>query len=330
MSSSGVPPGKDAAILKRAWWRIEPWFEKLNGLLVLLGPKAYIGAHWPWPRQKPYQRKSLILRPPGGGIGDELMCLPVFEEIKRRNPSCRITFMTRHPDFFKGHPAIDEVLQGGPDSPGLRLVYHHALPPPRPLMTLMAECVGMEASFDRIHPPPVTPSEKIRDRIDAICAPFIAVQPLASNWTTNKSWPLEYWRSVIQALGASHLVVEVGNRPAFAPGDFDGNFLSLAGETGLADFAYLISRSRLFIGSSSGGMHVANAYNVDSVIVFGGYEAPEGYNYPRTTAFYSPVPCAPCWRRTCPYDLKCLRAITPDQVIAAAERMLSSHPGPSS
>ena len=110
------------------WWRIEPAARRMNGVIARLGSKAFVTLRWPWPMRKPFQRPSLVLRPPGGGIGDELMCLPIIEEIKRRNPSCRITFMTRHPEFFEKHPAIDEARQGGPDSPGLRMIYHHFVP----------------------------------------------------------------------------------------------------------------------------------------------------------------------------------------------------------
>jgi ADP-heptose:LPS heptosyltransferase len=262
------------------------------------------------------------LRPPGGGIGDELMCLPVIEEIKRRNPACQITFMTRHPEFFQAHPAIDEARQGGPDSPGLRLVYHHALPPPRPLMSHMAECVGIIGNFEKINPPRFESSASIRSRTEGLPQPLIVIQPLSSRWTTNKNWPLESWRALIEELLKEGTVLEVGTEPAFPPGTFPQGFVSMAGETSLEDLAYVISRARLFIGPSSGGMHLANASGVKSVIIFGGYEAPGGYDYPFAAALYTPVDCAPCWRHDCPYDLKCLRAITPERVALEARRAL--------
>jgi ADP-heptose:LPS heptosyltransferase len=270
--------------------------------------------------RKPYQRDSLILKPVGGGIGDELMCLPVFEEIKRRNPACRITFVTRRPDFFREHPAIDAVCEESPRA--LTLAYHYALPPPRPLMTLMSECAGIIGDFTKINAPPLRPSDEVRALIDALPRLPVVIQPLASQWTTNKSWPLESWELLIRDLLKDGPVLEIGTEPAFPAETFPPGFVSMAGRTTIEDLAYVISRARLFIGPSSGGMHLANAYGVKSVIIFGGYESPEGYHYPFASALYTPVECAPCWRQTCPYNLKCLRAITPERVASEARRAL--------
>jgi ADP-heptose:LPS heptosyltransferase len=259
----------------------------------------------------------------GGGLGDELMCLPIFEEIKRRNPGCRITFVTRRPDFFKHHPAIDEARAHTSNPPGLRLGYQYVVPPVRSLMTHMAECVGIIARFEKINPPPLDPSREIIAEVDALRQPIIVIQPLAGGWTTNKNWPLSSWRALITELLREGTVVETGTEPAFPSGTFPENFVSVAGRTPLPDLAYVISRANLFIGPSSGGMHLANAYGVPSVIIFGGYEAPVGYDYPFKAALYSPVECAPCWRRDCPYDIKCLRAITPEQVLTEARKALA-------
>ena len=95
-------------------------------------------------------------------------------------------------------------------------------------------------------------------------------------------------------------------------------FHSFAGATTLEEFAWIISQAAVFVGPSSGGMHLANAFQVRSVIIFGGYESPEGYQYPRTQAFDSAVSCAQCWLTTpCPYKLKCLTAIHPEDVFRA-------------
>jgi ADP-heptose:LPS heptosyltransferase len=304
------------------WWKIEPLVRRLNGLLIRLGPQAYIAIRWPRPMRKPFERPRLILKAPGGGIGDELMCLPVIEEIKRRNPACHITFVTRHAAFFKPHPSIDETLPAEPRSPGLRLVYHHLLPPPRPLMTMMAECVGIIGRFEKINPPPLDPPAAMKPRLDAMPRPLVAIQPMSSRWTTNKNWPAEHWRELIERLLERYSVIEVGTESLFPTHDFGPRFQSLAGATTLEEFAWVIKEADLFIGPSSAGMHLANAYGVRSVIVFGGYESPGGYDYPDSTAFYSPIFCAPCWRVTCPFHLECLWAIKPDAVFQAATGLL--------
>ena len=306
-------------------WQIARFKLLVNGLLTRLGPRVFIAVHWPWPLRKPYQRKRLRLQASGGGIGDELMCTPIFSEIKRRNPGCHITFITRFPDFFRAHPDLDEVVlsDGTPDRSAIRFAYHYMIPPPRPLMSLMGECVGLAMNFDRLTPPPITPSSEIREALKSTGRQRVVIQPRSSRWTTNKNWPEEKWRALIGLLASRFEVIEVGHDPLFAEGEFGNHYRSFAGKTDLTDLAYIISQADLFIGPSSGGMHLANAFKVKSVILFGGYESPEGYRYPQTRSFYTPVPCAPCWKRSCPYDIQCLRAIEPENVFAAGLSLLA-------
>ena len=62
-------------------------------------------------------------------------------------------------------------------------------------------------------------------------------------------------------------------------------------------------------------MHIAAAVHTPSVVIVGGYEHPTNAHYAGNVEFYTAVPCAPCWLRApCPFDLKCLRAITSAQV----------------
>ncbi len=280
---------------------------------------AYIRWRWPWPLRKPYARAALRLCSLGGGVGDELMCTPVFREIRRRNPQCRITFLSRYPEMFRANPhlAAVELFSAEGSRGALVLSYLPVLPPLRPLITLMGECVGLEMSATQLDPPMVEPTAEVRARIAALAGPRIVVQPRASQWTPNKAWPAESWRELIGQLTERFEVIEVGTQPLFPGHDFGPRFHSLAGATSLTDFVWIIAQGSVFVGPSSGGMHIANAFRVPSVILFGGYESPAGYGYPGAF-FYSAVPCAPCWLTTaCPYDLKCLRMIAPETIFAA-------------
>jgi ADP-heptose:LPS heptosyltransferase/glycosyltransferase involved in cell wall biosynthesis len=323
--SGEAPPLSPAP---RVRWRkdlLEPW---INRQLVRMGPGAFIGFHWPWPAHKPYMRRALTIQALGDGLGDELMCLPIIEEIKRRNPRCRIRFVTRRPEFFRGQPQVDDVAKEKPGRRVVKLVYNSVIPPPRPLISLMGECVGIDMRFPRIPPLQVKPSDQVKSLIESLPRPLLVVQPLATGRTTNKNWPLPYWKECVRSLAAEFHVVEVGNEPVLPAEEIGGRFTSVSGGTTLHDLAYVISQADLFIGPSSGGMHLANAYDVPALIIFGGYESPEGYDYDNVHPLYSPVVCAPCWRQTCPYDLKCLHAIKPATVVAQALRMLGKSPAP--
>ena len=285
------------------------------------GADAVIRWRWPWPLRKPFARARLRLYSDGGGIGDELMCTPIFREIRRRNPRCHLTFVSRHAGMFRSNPNLDAVepYSTAAIRDAFKLTYGPVLPPPRPLITLMAECAGLILQPGQPDPPDVTPTPELRAKIDPLARPLIVVQPQASQWTPNKQWPVESWKELIRLLVAEFEVVEVGKETLFPQHGFGARFRSFAGATTMADFAWIIAQATVFIGPVSGGMHFASAFGIRSVIIFGGFEAPGGFHYPLVQAFYSPVPCAPCWLETaCPYDRKCLSAIQPAEVFRAA------------
>ena len=335
--------------------------DRIYNTLGSWGSRAFVQLRWPWPLRKPYQRRRLLLRPPGVGIGDNLMCTPIFREIKRRNPGCHITFLTRYPELFKYNPHLDrlvasatsqetaEVIRLGYDHLAPRFTadrllakgletyrqaakgrlffgYAHPSPPPRPLITIMAECVGLE-SFDNHEVectvPVVTP--EFRTRVAQITRPMIVIQPHASDWTPNKTWPATYWRELVQALVADYDVVEAGTRAVIGPDFQHARFHSLAGSTSVSEFVHLVSVAQLFVGPVSGGMHLASAFHVPALILYGGWESPAGHRYPNVVPFYSPIECAPCWLTTpCPYQIKCLTMIHPPQVMAAVRQALAT------
>jgi ADP-heptose:LPS heptosyltransferase/glycosyltransferase involved in cell wall biosynthesis len=312
----------------RIQWRKAQALGWINGLLVRMGPKAFIGFHWPWPLRKPWMRDRITIQPLGGGLGDELMCLPILAEIKRRNPACKIRFVTRRPEFFRGQPGVDDVTAPEPGRRACMLVYNYVIPPPRPLITLMAECAGIEGRFPRIPPLKITPSDFIKGHVDGLARPLVVVQPQASGWTTNKNWPAPYWQELVRSLTAEAQVIEVGNASVLPAGEMGARFTSVCGSTSIDDLAYAISQADLFIGPISSGMHLANAFEVPALILFGGYEEPAGHDYPNVHPIYSAVECAPCWRQTCPYALKCLHAIQPQSVFAEAMKLLHRIPAP--
>jgi ADP-heptose:LPS heptosyltransferase len=295
------------------WYRLRLW-------LIRRAAEGKIYWRLAWPMGRPYARESIRLYSDGGGIGDELMCTAIFREIRRVNPRCRITFISRHPSVFQTNPNLHavepysiEAIRGA-----TQLTYGPKLPPPRPLMTMMAECVGLKLQTDQLDPPEVLPRPVLAKEISSLAKPLIVIQPQGSHWTPNKQWPIESWAELIRKLATEFEIVEVGKESLFAGQDFGARFHSFTGTTTIEEFGWIVSQASVFVGPSSGGMHFANAFQVPSVIIFGGYESPEGYQYPRTRAFFSAVPCAQCWLTTpCPYDRKCLSTIRAEDVYDA-------------
>lgn len=252
------------------------------------------------------------------------MCLPVLRAIKEQNPECRITFVCRNRTLFEGCRDIDALESYVPPrKPGdLRLGYW-IIPPPRPLITMMAECVGLVLEGAEIEKQGIRITAEIAQSLQGIPPPRIVIQPLASRWTPNKKWPTPYWIELVKMLTGQFEVIEVGTESELPAETLGPRFHSFAGKTNVYEMACLISQADFFIGPPSGGMHLAHAFGIPSAIIFGGYESLASHGYSNVTPFYTPVSCAPCWLDTdCPYERKCLSTINPKDVFAAVGRVL--------
>jgi lipopolysaccharide heptosyltransferase II len=96
--------------------------------------------------------------------------------------------------------------------------------------------------------------------------------------------------------------------------------LNLAGKTSLRELAAVLKICDLVLTNDSGPMHLAAAAGAPVVAIFGS-TSPEltGPVFSeRAQVVRHPAPCAPCFRRQCPIDLRCLRGIETEQVVAAA------------
>jgi heptosyltransferase-2 len=97
----------------------------------------------------------------------------------------------------------------------------------------------------------------------------------------------------------------------------------LTGETTLRELMAYISQLDLFITNDSGPMHIANAFRIPIVAIFGP-TSPEA-----TSPFHQPyiivkkdVPCAPCKYRTCPIGHMCMTEISVEEVYSAVLKLL--------
>jgi heptosyltransferase-2 len=144
-----------------------------------------------------------------------------------------------------------------------------------------------------------------------------------------KRWPIENYVAVAKHLaekqnakivifGAAADEALAGELAALVPGAENR-----AGKTTLAEFMTALEESRLVICNDSGAMHLASALGVPTVAIFGSTE-PEltGPMGSRTAVLRHHVPCSPCFLRECPIDFACMRSITPEMVIALADKLL--------
>ena len=102
------------------------------------------------------------------------------------------------------------------------------------------------------------------------------------------------------------------------------------GEPSLEELHVIMTRAQLFIGGDSGPLHVAATTAVPIVALFGP-TLPERSMpwraHPEHAAAVQPGPlaCRPCHQRVCVHgDFRCLTALSPDDVLAAARRVLKA------
>ncbi len=97
----------------------------------------------------------------------------------------------------------------------------------------------------------------------------------------------------------------------------------LSGQTTVRELMAVTKRCDLFLTNDTGPMHIAAAFGVPVVAVFGPTDhrttSPIGE---RHAIVRQPVDCAPCLLRECPIDHRCMTRVTVDEVYAAAGELL--------
>lgn len=85
----------------------------------------------------------------------------------------------------------------------------------------------------------------------------------------------------------------------------------------------VIRRSHLLVTTDSGPRHIAAAFQVPTVAIFGSIAPAWSLNYnPHELRLAQELPCGPCGRKTCPLGhTRCIRDITVDQVLSAIHRL---------
>ncbi|HQN17594.1 MAG TPA: lipopolysaccharide heptosyltransferase II [Syntrophobacteraceae bacterium] len=162
--------------------------------------------------------------------------------------------------------------------------------------------------------------------------PWVAVNPGAT-YGSAKRWLTERFAAV-----ADTIAQETPSRILLIGGPNEGWIaeevlqkmhtppLNLAGKTSVRQLMALLSQCRLLVTNDSGPMHVAAAFAVPIVAIFGSTDH-------RTTSPLSnscrivrkPTECAPCLKTECPTDHHCMTAVSVTDVLNATRTLLRGH-----
>ena len=102
------------------------------------------------------------------------------------------------------------------------------------------------------------------------------------------------------------------------------NFINLAGKTNIEELCSNIAGCSLFITNDSGPMHVAAAYQVPTVAIFGPTKHKETSQWmnEKSKIVREDMECAPCMKRECPLKHHdCMKNITASRVIEAVKEL---------
>jgi heptosyltransferase-2 len=148
-----------------------------------------------------------------------------------------------------------------------------------------------------------------------------------------KRWPAKHFAQLARSLDRPVVMLGSGKEAdlcqEIAGAAGPGTCLNLAGKTPLLQAFALIAAARAVISNDSGLMHVAAAFGVLQVAVFGS-SSPQ-HTPPlndkaqilwlkQDVAYQPPLDCSPCFQRECPLGhTRCLYDITPQRVLAAVD-----------
>ncbi len=149
----------------------------------------------------------------------------------------------------------------------------------------------------------------------------------------SKRWPAAHYAQLAQQLDAPVVLLGSGKDAPVceeiaqaAP----GRCLNLAGKTSLMEAIALIAGARAMVSNDSGLMHVAAAFGIAQVALFGSsspLHTPPLNDRARVIwlkddpSYQPPLDCAPCFERECPLGHhRCLNDIPAQRVLQALER----------
>ena len=102
------------------------------------------------------------------------------------------------------------------------------------------------------------------------------------------------------------------------------NYINLAGKTNIKELCENIGSCSLFITNDSGPMHVAAAYQIPTVAIFGPTKHKETSQWmnKKSKIVRHDMDCAPCMKRECPLKHhECMKSITALEVIQAVKEL---------
>lgn len=267
-----------------------------------------------------------------GAMGDVVDLTPAIAALKRKWPQAKLYLQSQFHSVFANNPHVATAARaiGGRFDLSFDLDLCYEKQPRLHHVTAYAQALEVECPLEHakfeIYP---TAQDTCAAAALMPCRQgrkFVAVHMGPTTWP-GKDWPIVHWRELTDRLreeGWTVLLVGAGDW------DLPGN-INLQGKTSLQMLYALFKSCQLFIGVDSGPSHIAQAAEIPTVVLFG-TTSPEYILLPRPNvisvqASVNAVPCVGEHHRLAPpvtasfCEGACMRAITPDMVLAAVRSL---------
>ena len=157
---------------------------------------------------------------------------------------------------------------------------------------------------------------------------ILGINPGASYGSAKRWHPQEFAKVARELSGEYDVIIFGGASETDIAGDIEQaligsgvtNYQNLAGRTTITELIDRISSLDLFITGDSGPMHVAAAFQVPTVAIFGPTKDKETSQWmnEKSTIVKKNLDCQPCMQRTCPLKHhNCMKLIKADEVLNA-------------
>ena len=187
----------------------------------------------------------------------------------------------------------------------------------------IAAALGCDTSDVRFPMPLYRESEKVQ-RLKGEMGKY-AVIVSSARWKT-KRWPHERFGKLASMLDVKSVIV--GSQADVRISKeieslANGKALSMAGKTDLRELIAIIRGARYVITNDSGPMHIAAAFRIPTVAIFGPTNPARTGPYGKHNVIVQAgVSCAPCYKRSCK-SVRCMTDVPVEEVFEAVKTMMS-------
>lgn len=291
-------------------------------------------------------------------LGDTIMTTPAIEELVKLYPNTKITFFGSYisTEALKSHPQTLHVKVDESKKSKFRLYYLYKTAKKLETFDL---AISFRSSFtSKLFLWLLHAKEKIQYKknfysghqvekyakvlqvnpkdLKLYKKPFIYTRPTlginpGATYGSAKRWYPEEFAKVANHFSKEYDIVIFGGPDEVAIANeveklIDAQVTNLAGKTNITELIEKIAGLDLFVTNDSGPMHIAAAYKVPTVTLFGPTKHNETsqWNNPNGFIISHNLECAPCMKRTCPLKThECMKGIKANEVIEVLENHLS-------